>query len=439
MESLFDIEEASERDAFLRRVGALVAPIAANAGVVVEDLTSVEVARAVFRAFGSPDAAGGLTRAQIGAACVDVCNETQFSSRFELFCRLDMLEPIYEKAHQQKYVFNPTSAAGLMVLDRLAVNGGVDELVMLLDRTRRDMAQGRANREQVCAQICQALMMMTISADHLLRLVSSSPLSELIAQRRHHNHGSLMDNVIALTDEVKDRFPDLDQDAYQLVVQTQRYIGARDEFVGRLLAEGAASKDFSMLDPEEYLEAAYTASMSDLAAVFGPVVFDPPSPWLDPATVAQRVTGFVPRPRLRRRPPPPPASDGGPDPMEEVEGRTADAQRRRVRAVNLHMQGEAEVDLTSRMRAAGWPGAARILVEVLAINSDPTLQVEMVLGRGLMVDPDGPVTHVSPVGLHRVAVSAAVASEAAACADELDDFEGEFGDLGDGQEVPLDA
>ncbi len=65
-----------------------------------------------------------------------VCDAAQFDVRFELFCRLDMLEPVYEKAHQQRYVFNPTSAAGIMVFDRLAANGGVDELVTLLDRTR---------------------------------------------------------------------------------------------------------------------------------------------------------------------------------------------------------------------------------------------------------------------------------------------------------------
>ncbi len=169
-------------------------------------------------------------------------------------------------------------------------------------------------REQVRDRLRQALLMMSISADHLLRMVSSSPISELIAQRRHHDHRSLMQNVFALNNQVKNRFPDLDPDAYALVVATQRYVGARDDFVVRLLAEGAAAKDFSMLEPEEYLETARTASMADLAAVFEQVVFDPPSPNLEPDTVAEKVTGFVPKPRLRRRPPRPPEQEEGPGP-----------------------------------------------------------------------------------------------------------------------------
>ena len=165
-----------------------------------------------------------------------------------------------------------------------------------------------------------------------------------------------------------------------------------------------------MLDPEDYLAAAYTATVEDLSLVFEPVVFDPPMPWLDAGTIAERVTGFVPKPRLRRRPPPPPSATEGPDPMEGVERRAVEAKRRRQRTVDLHMQGAAEADLTSRMRAAGWPGAAHILVDVLAIDADPDMPVAMVLGKDLIVDPDGGVSHLTPVGLQRLAVTDAVAA-----------------------------
>jgi hypothetical protein len=432
VESLFNLDGSPEGDAFLRRVEALVAPVAAHAGVVVDDPGALEIARAVFAAFGSPDATGGLTRAQIQAACSEVCDAAQFDSRFELFCRLDMLEPFYEKAHQQRYVFNPTSAAGIMVFDRLAANGGVDELVTLLDRTRADMESGRVTREQVRDRLRQALRMMAISADHLLRMVSSSPISELIAQRRHHDHRSLMPNVFELSTQVKDRFPDLDPDAYALVVATQRYVGARDDFVVRLLAEGAAAKDFSMLEPEEYLEAARTASMAELAAVFDQVVFDPPSPNLDPDTVAEKVIGFVPKPRLRRRPPRPPESEEGPDPMASVEARAVEAKRRRARAADLHLQGEDEVDLSSRMRAAGWPGAAKVLVEAMAIDADPDLPVQMRMSSELLVDPDAGVTHLSPVLLRRVAPTEQVLAAALADLDaDLDDLGFEAARAGD--------
>src|SRR5205807_2017922 len=134
-----------------------------------------------------------------------------------------------------------------------------------------------------------------ISADHLLRMVASSPLSELVAQRKHHRHASLMDDVFELNEQVRDAFSDLDPDAYRLVVETQRYVGAREQFVGRLLDEGAAARDFSLLDPEDYLEAARTASIGELAEVFATTVFDPPSPWLDPSVVAEGIREFRPR------------------------------------------------------------------------------------------------------------------------------------------------
>lgn len=405
--TLFDVEDDPERAAFLRRVEALVAPVAANSGAVVDDTDLLEVARAVYEAFGDRDASGGLTRAQLAAACSGVCDEVAFQSRFDLFCRLGMLQPHFDKSHQQRHLFNPTSAAGLLVFERLGEHGGVDELVTLLDRTRADLAAGVATREQVEASLRQARRMMTISADHLLRMVTSSPLSELVAQRKHHRHASLMDDVFELNQQVRDAFPELDPDAYRLVVETQRYVGAREQFVGRLLDEGAAARDFSLLDPEEYLEAARTASLDELAEVFDTTVFDPPSPWLDPAVIADGVREFRPRTGARRRPPRPADPPPGPDPMLRVEQRADAARRRRERAAELHLQGDDEVDMTSRLRAAGWPNAALTLVELLAIDADPSLPFRVSLSDELLVEPDAPVTHLTPVSMHRVAADKA--------------------------------
>ncbi|MFF4599864.1 hypothetical protein [Amycolatopsis sp. NPDC001319] len=384
------------------RVSALVAPIVANAGAVVDEAELLEVARAVYAAFGDQDAIGGLTRAQLADACAGVCSESAFQSRFELFCKLGMLRPHFEKAHQQRYVFNPTSAAGLLVFERLSERGGVDELVTLLDRTRAALASGRATVNEIRSALLQARRMMTISADELLRMVVASPLSELIAERKHHRHAALMDDVFALNEQVKDTFPALDPEAYRLVVETQRYVGAREQFVGRLLDEGAAARDFSLLDPEEYLEAARAASPDELAEVFASTVFDPPAPWLDPAVVAEGIAGFRPRAAIRRRPPRPADPPPGPDPMLRVEERAEAARIRRARAAELHLQGRAEVDLTSSLRAAGWPGLATILVELLAVNADPDLPYRVRMSDELLVEPDGPVTHLTPVTAYRL-------------------------------------
>lgn len=403
MTSLFDLDDSPERDAFVRRAEALVAPVAANVGAIVDDAEMLEIARAVYEAFGDREASGGLTRAQLAEACRGVCDDSAFQSRFDLFCNLGMLQPQFDKSHQQRYVFNPTSAAGLLVFERLEEHGGVDELVTLLDRTRADLASGTATREQVQASLRQAQRMMTVSADHLLRMVTSSPLSELVTQRKHHRHASLMDDVVELNQQVRDVFPDLDPDAYRLVVETQRYVNAREQFVGRLLDEGAASRDFSLLDPEEYVEAARTAALDDLADVFADTVFDPPNPWLDPAVIAEGISEFRPRSVPRRRPPRPVDPAPGPDPVQRVEERADAARRRRQRAAELHLQGGTEVDMTSRLRAHGWPGAATTLVELLEIDADPDLPFRLSMSDELLVEPDAPVTHLTPVTVYRTA------------------------------------
>lgn len=402
MRSLFDEVGTAEGDRFLRRVEALVAPAAANAGAVVDDPAVLDIAHAVYEAFGA-DASGGLTRAQIARRCRDVCDEAQFQSRFELFVRMGMLLPHFDKAHQQRYVFNPTSAAGLLVFDRLAKHGGVDELVTLLDRTRVDLESGNATFDGVRNSLRQAQRMMTISADHLLRMVASSPLAELVSERRHHTHATLMDDVRLLNERVVDTFPSLDPEMLRLVVETQRYVNAREQFVTRLLDEGSAAQDFSLLDPEDYLSAALTADLAALAEVFKTTVFDPPSPWLDPSALVHALADHRPHAPTRRRPPR--ASDpvNGTDPIQRIEARALAARERVARAMELSVQGASEADLTSQMRASGWPGAARLLVNALAAHADPDLPYRVAMSDDLYVEAAAPLTHATPVTVHRAA------------------------------------
>ncbi|WP_327643737.1 hypothetical protein [Micromonospora zamorensis] len=400
--TLFDVPSLPDRDAFIRRAEALIAPLAADAGAVVQDRATLAVAEAVYNAFGDLDARGGLSRAQLAAAVRGVCSEAEFDSRFGLFCRMGMLLPRFEKSNQQKYVFNPTSAAGLLVFERLDERGGVDELLTLLDRTRKALSAGDASREQVQASLVQARRMMTIAADHLLRLVQSSPMSELMAERAHHSHATLMNDVAQLHDQVRTAFVELDNVAFRLVVETQRYVGAREQFVGRLLDESAAAQDFSLLTPEQYLEAAMTANAERLARVFGTTVFDPPAPWLGPAVVAQGVADFRPRPVTRRRPQQPPDLQPDDDPLGKVEQRAEEARQRRERHVKVLLQGAVEADLTNRMLAAGWPGAAHLLVSVLSAHSDLTLPYRVEISDELVVDAEAAVSYLSPVTVHRL-------------------------------------
>lgn len=403
MDTLFD--PPAEHDALRKRITALFAPVAANRAAVVDDVDLIDIARAMFHAFGSADAVGGLTRSQLWAACTEVCDEEQFNSRFDLFKHLEMLEEVFDKAHQRRVVFNPTSAAGIMVLDRLAQNGGVDELMMLLDRTRSDIASGRITQEEAQAHLRTALRMMTITADHLFRLVGNAVLAELMAQHRHHDHQTLMHDVHALDDLVRDVFPNLDAEMFALVSATQRYNDARDQFMDRLLKEGAASKDFSLLEPEDYLAAARSAKSTELASVFAGIVFDPPSPLLDPGTIARRLTEYVPPPPPRRRPPRPLAPVAGVDPMAEVEERARLKAQQRQLLMGQLLQDHDEVDLTSRIRSTPWPGGAAVLVQALSLHTDPDLPVTVHFSDELLVDADAQTTRATPVHLRRTAPS----------------------------------
>jgi hypothetical protein len=145
-----------ERDALFRRLAAFFAPVAADAGAVTDDLVSLDLADGIYQAFGDLDADGGLTRSELAAACADLCDQATFDSRFELFCRMGMLLPVRDKAHQIRYVFNPTSAAALLVFERLVEAGGVQEILTLLDRTRDGLHSGMISQAQVAANLTRA-------------------------------------------------------------------------------------------------------------------------------------------------------------------------------------------------------------------------------------------------------------------------------------------
>jgi hypothetical protein len=399
---LFDerVQPEPRRD-LMRRVAAFVAPVAADAGSVSDDPVSLDVADAIYQAFGDLDADGGLTRGELLSACADLCDEATFNNRFSCFEQLGMLQPVRDKAHQVRYVFNPTSAAALLVFQRLAETGGVQELMTLLDRTRAGLRSGVADRRQVEVNLIFVRRAFAVYADHLLRMVRLAPLDELLAERRHHRDTDvLLANARDVVNLVADRFPDLAAAGQRLVSEALRYSSAVATFIDRLLDEASARRDFSMLDAEQYLTAALRSSRDELAEVFACTIFDPPTLWVTPDQVVKAVENIRPR-AARRRPPRPDARPAGPDPINEARQRSEAARRRRLRAAEDLLQGGDEADITSRLRAAGWPGAAMLIAAMLVAAADETLPYEVWLGTTVLVDADAPVTHVTPAAVRR--------------------------------------
>jgi hypothetical protein len=399
---LFDerVQPEPRRD-LMRRVAAFVAPVASDAGSVSDDPVSLDVADAIYQAFGDLDADGGLTRGELLSACADLCDEATFNNRFSCFEQLGMLQPVRDKAHQVRYVFNPTSAAALLVFQRLAETGGVQELMTLLDRTRAGLRSGVADRRQVEANLIFVRRAFAVYADHLLRMVRLAPLDELLAEHRHHRDtDALLANARDVVNLVADRFPDLAAAGQRLVSEALRYSSAVATFIDRLLDEASARRDFSMLDAEQYLTAALRSSRDELAEVFAHTIFDPPTLWVTPDQVVKAVENIRPR-AARRRPPRPDARPAGPDPINEARQRSEAARRRRLRAAEDLLQGGDEADITSRLRAAGWPGAAMLIAAMLVAAADETLPYEVWLGTTVLVDADAPVTHVTPAAVRR--------------------------------------
>lgn len=403
--TLFD---HAERDPLLRTMDAVIAPVAASSNALVDELAPLEIADAVYEAFGVLESSGGLTRAQIRAQCTTRCpDEHVFDLRFDHFVRMGMLLPAFRKKFEQRYVFNPASAAGIMVLQRLAERGGVDELVSLLDRTRRALQNRTATETEVRKALRDARQQLTVAADYLLMHVQNSPLDALLAERRQHQHRDLFEYVTELNALVTELFPHFDELAHKVVIAAQRYIDAREQFMSRLLEHGARARDFRLLAPEDYLAAAYTGTVESLSEVASGLVFDPGVLAADPDDILTAVVEYRgPDLTPRVRPPRPEAVHDQTDPFEESRAKAKAVRQRRAAAAELALDGSDELELTNRMRAAGWTGTATQLAGLLAAHSDETLPYEVEMSDALLIDPNGPVTYMTPITVRRVHVAA---------------------------------
>jgi hypothetical protein len=371
-----DLFSASIDDhaAFVERLSAFVAPVAADVGAISKDPATLLVAEAVYAAFGDSGSPEGLTRAELAAACADVVPPRIFESRLGLFVDMGLLQRSRDKQYEHRYVFNPTSGAALLVFDRLSEVGGVQEIVMLLDRIRDALQQGFADQAAVERMLTKARRELSINADHLLHLVRSRAFEQLIAERRHHQAGDhLLEDARGVVQLAAERFPQLARAGALLIADALRYSAAVNEFVARLFDRAQATRDFSMLLPEQYRTAALRSPLDKLAEVFGHVVFDPPSLLLPPEQLLATVREYQPTP-VHRRPPRPADLAPGPDPVELARERAAAIRTRRWSAMQLLLQGAAESELTGPLRAS-WPGTVRVVVDALIAAADPQTRI----------------------------------------------------------------
>lgn len=382
----------------MRRLAALVAPVAANAGAVVDDLDLLELARAVCDAFAQGDSAGGLTRMQILDRMGPGFRPDVVESRLQVFEKLGLLRPYLDKKHQQRYTLNPAGLVGQQVFDRIGERGGVDELLALLDRTR-SLFDGQPTSDEVYAHLRHLTELLSVYANDVERLVATAPLAELLAERDDHDRATALETLAAIAAETTERFPDLRPVATRLVEEASRYLHAVESLMSRVLDEGGMSRDFSVLPPDDYLSAAIGGTVELLASALAPIVFDPPTVWVSAADILGALdrTG-PPRHRVRRPPAPPPSTV--PDPVGAlVDGARRVARSRALRAEQL-LGGDSTVEVTSSLRALEWSSAAVLLADLLALDLDPDQAYRLAIGEATIIDVEAEVTYSSPVALH---------------------------------------
>ncbi|MFF7159750.1 hypothetical protein [Streptomyces sp. NPDC008139] len=399
---LFDGGAAKVRRGPLDFVRPFVAPVASMVGAVSDDPLSLLLAEAIHDAFGDLASERGLTRSEIAAACAPVASGEAFDARFRVFAGLGMLERARGKAYEGRYVFNPTSGAALLVFERLAEAGGVEEIMTLLDRTQVGLAQGLLSEDQLAGRLRRVRRDLSITTAHLLRLVRSKPIEELVGERhQHQSKAVLLDHARQLVKAVSSSFPRLRASGTRLIDEALRYSAAVDEFSDRLLQQVRARRDFSMLMPEQYLSAALSAPVAALGQVFAATVFDPAGVEI---TVAQVLVAAGERrpPAPRRRPPRPAPLPPRPDPVEAAREKALLLHRRRSAALESLARGRQEADLTGTLGALPWRAAIATVVDLLQASADPAVPFFVETGEEIHVDPVGAVTYASALTLYRL-------------------------------------
>jgi hypothetical protein len=407
--SIIDVEfeqlAGAERFATWR---AFVAPLASDAGAVVDDPEMIEIAVHILAVFADQPTRQGLTRAQIhdGLRRRGITRpHNDVEARLEHLERMGFLEPYLLKAHQDRYIVRPAGMAGALAAARVAERGGVDELLVLLDRTREALTLERADPAQILSYLNTCRYTLVNFALALQRRIASGTAAELIVASRQHDHRKFTDQVVALNDLVTARFSkhfELDQAGADLIQAELFYRTQVLAAVDKVIAQGGASLNFDVLTPAEYENAALIADLDQLAGLGRALVADAPPIYIDAEALLDAVDYYQPRPRGHLRPPEPrtPQQVVDEDPLALLEQSHARALRRRRLALEGILDGAAEVDLLPHLRTS-WPAAAEIMTDALALDADPDEPFVLHLDELALIDPEAKVTYLHPARLIR--------------------------------------
>jgi hypothetical protein len=365
-------------------IAPFAAPFARDARAVIEDPTHVAVARAVVDVCCRPDAAAGLSLQEIEDR-VSIDDRDLLERRLRVFVGLGMLRPLDDRKGAMRYVLDPRALAGVQVVERITAQGGVSELLLLLDRTAAAIETQTATAEQVSSALEQARVFFRLFADTLARL-ARAPIAELYAEIRQHEQQRLLTNLDRLVRLVAATYPQLEPLGHETVTEAQRYDRYLGSAADRIVAEGGAARAFDVLTPETWRTAAIHAPWEELAAVAAALVFDAPGVVVQAQDIVAAVEEWRPRGRGRELPPEPDVP-AGPDPLEQRRAMRSARRQRLGRQVGSLLQDRTATDITGVLRGGPWRAASAMLANLLEADRDPEVPAVVEIGDGLLADP----------------------------------------------------
>jgi hypothetical protein len=384
---------------------AFAAPLAADSGAVVDDPELVRLAVNILAVYANHQSRSGLTYAQLREGLRQLGNripQAATDARLEHLHRMGFLEPYLPKLYQGRYIVRPAGLAGALAAARVTERGGIDELILLLDRTRAALGTRHPDPLQVLTHLNSCRHALMVFALDLHRRVATGTSTELIEACRQHDHSSFTHQVVELNDMVTAQFSkhhELEEAGAALIEAEQFYRSQVRAAIGKVLAQGSAGLNFDVLTPAEYETAALTAGMDELAEVGTGLIADTPGVYLDPDALIEVVESYQPRSRTRIRPPETSGPDD-PDPVAAIEEAREAARRYRRLGLEALLAGARETDLTPHMQQS-WEAAARIIVDALALDADPDEPFVLDLSEYLLIGPAMPVTYLHPARLIR--------------------------------------
>jgi hypothetical protein len=387
---------------------AFAAPLAADSGAVIEDPELVQLAVSILAVYANHQSRSGLTFAQLNEGLRKLgsrLTRAAIEARLQHLHRMGFLESYLPKLHQGRYIVRPAGLAGALAAVRVTERGGIDELILLLDRTRAAFSAQHPDSRQVLAHMNSCRYALMNFALDLHRRVATGTARELIEACRQHDHSSFTHQVVELNDMVTVHFSrdyELQEAGTALIEAEQFYRSQVRAAIGKILAQGGASLNFDVLTPAEYEAAAVTADHDLLSQVGMGLVADMPGFYLDPEILIEVVETYQPRLRTRVRPPEPGGADE-PDPLAAAEEAREAARRYRRLGLEALLEDASEVDLTPHMQRS-WEAAAQILIDALALDADPEEPFVLELSERLMIGPRMPVTYLHPARLIRTEI-----------------------------------